>query len=158
MKYSIEYSDDKVSPWGGFSVMKQFLDRINLDKILTTLPLPESTSNNSYQTKDIVESFLLSVWLGCYKFSHTHVLRLDDTLKEIFGWKQIPSDTTYKRFFQKFNWEKNTEVFPALQKWFFNELLFDNYTLDLDSTIITRYGDFQQGNHKGYNPSKKGRP
>ena len=96
--------------------------------------------------------------MGCYKFSHTHVLRLDDTLKKIFGWKQVPSDTTFKRFFQKFSWEKNNEVYPELQKWFFNELHFDNYTLDMDSTVITRYGDVQEGNRKGYNPGKKGHP
>lgn len=156
--YRVEYSDDKVTAWGGFSVMQRFLERVDLRKALNRLALPESQSNNSYETHAIVESFLLSVWLGCYKFSHTHVLRLDDTLKEIFGWEQVPSDTTFKRFFQKFSWEKNNEVFPELQKWFFNELVFDNYTLDLDSTVITRYGDGQEGNHKGYNPTKRGRP
>lgn len=155
--YRVEYSDDKVSAWGGFSVMQKFLERVNLRKALGELALPQSASNNSYETHAIVESFLLSVWMGCYKFSHTHVLRLDDTLKGIFGWKQVPSDTTFKRFFQKFSWEKNNEIFPELQKWFFNELLFDNYTLDMDSTVITRYGDLQQGNHKGYNPTKRGR-
>lgn len=157
MGYKIEYSDDKVSAWGGFSVMKNFNDKLGLKTILHCLPIPESTSNNRYETQDIVESFLLSVWLGCYKFSHTHVLRLDDTLKQIFGWKQIPSDTTYKRFFQKFNQGINNEVFPVLQEWFFNQLKFDNYSLDLDSTVITRYGDLQEGNLKGYNPTKKGR-
>lgn len=156
--YRVEYSEDKVSAWGGFSLMQKFLERVNLRKALDELALPESTSNNRYETHAIVESFLVSVWMGCYKFSHTHVLRLDDTLKEIFGWKQVPSDTTLKRFFQKFSWEKNNEVFPEMQKWFFNELIFDNYTLDLDSTVITRYGDDQQGNQKGYNPTKRGRP
>jgi hypothetical protein len=157
MGYKIEYSDDKVSAWGGFSVMKNFNDRLGLKKILATLPLPQSASNNRYETDEIIESFLLSVWLGCYKFSHTHVLRLDDTLKQIFEWKQIPSDTTYKRFFQKFNQGINNEVFPLLQQWFFNQLVFDNYALDLDSTDITRYGN-QEGNAIGYNPTKKGRP
>lgn len=136
--YSIEFSDSKVSAWGGFWVMQKFLERVKLGAALDSLPLPQSTSNNSFETRTIVESFLLSVWMGCYKFSHTHVLRLDDTLKQMFGWKQVPSDTTFKRFFQKFSWEKNNEVFPELQKWFFNELVFDNYTLDLDSTVITR--------------------
>ena len=157
MGYKIEYSDDKVSAWGGFSVMKNFNDKIGLRTILRDLPIPESTSNNRYEKEDLIESFLLSVWLGCYKFSHTHVLRLDDTLKQIFEWKQIPSDTTYKRFFQKFNQGINNEVFPALQEWFFNQLQFNNYALDLDSTVITRYGDLQEGNHKGYNPTKRGR-
>mgnify|MGYP000858922911 FL=1 len=110
---------------------------LGLKQILTSLPIPQSTSNNRYETEEIIESFLLSVWLGCYKFSHTHVLRLDDTLKQIFERKQIPSDTTYKRFF--------------------NQLVFDNYALDLDSTAITRYGN-QEGNKIGYNPGKRGRP
>jgi hypothetical protein len=157
MGYKIEYSDDKVSAWGGFSVMKNFNDKLGLKQILNSLPIPQSTSNNRYETDEIIESFLLSVWLGCYKFSHTHVLRLDDTLKQIFEWKQIPSDTTYKRFFQKFNQGINNEVFPLLQQWFFNQLVFDNYALDLDSTAITRYGN-QEGNNIGYNPSKRGRP
>lgn len=157
MSYKIEYSDDKVSAWGGFSVMKNFNDKLKLKQILSSLPIPQSTSNNCYETDEIIESFLLSVWLGCYKFSHTHVLRLDDTLKQIFEWKQIPSDTTYKRFFQKFNQGINNEVFPALQQWFFNQLKFDNYALDLDSTAITRYGN-QEGNIIGYNPYKRGRP
>ncbi len=157
MGYKIEYSADKVSAWGGFSVMKKFNDKLGLKNILQSLPIPQSTSNNSYEPEDIVESFLLSVWLGCYKFSHTHILRLDDTLKQIFEWKQIPSDTTYKRFFQKFNQSVNNEVFPALQEWFFNQLTFDNYALDLDSTTITRYGQ-QEGNLKGYNSHKRNRP
>ena len=157
MGYKIEYSDDRVSAWGGFSVMKNFNDKLKLKGIINCLPLPQSTSNNRYETDEIIESFLLSVWLGCYKFSHTHVLRLDDTLKQIFEWKQIPSDTTYKRFFQKFNQGINNEVFPALQQWFFNQLVFDNYALDLDSTAITRYGK-QEGSLIGYNPHKRNRP
>ncbi len=157
MSYKIEYSDDNVSAWGGFSLMKKFNDKIGLNSVLQNLPIPESKSNNRFENQEIIESFLLSVWLGCYKFSHTHVLRLDDTLKKIFGWKQIPSDTTYKRFFQKFNQGINNEVFPVLQEWFFNQLQFNNYALDLDSTVITRYGDLQEGNHKGYNPTKRGR-
>ncbi|MFZ1495776.1 MAG: IS1380 family transposase [Saprospiraceae bacterium] len=157
MCYKIEYSDDKVSAWGGFSLMKKFNDKIGLKSVLQNLHIPESKSNNRFENEEIIESFLLSVWLGCYKFSHTHVLRLDDTLKKIFGWKQIPSDTTYKRFFQKFNQGINNEVLPVLQEWFFNQLQFDSYVLDLDSTVITRYGDLQEGNHKGYNPTKRGR-
>jgi hypothetical protein len=35
-------------------------------------------------------------------------------------------------------------------------LQFDNYTLDLDSTVLTRYGN-QQGAAKGYNIKKPGR-
>ena len=47
-------------------------------------------------------------------------------------------------------------MFTELFNWFFKQIKFDNYTLDLDSTIITRYGN-QQGAKKGYNPKKPGR-
>jgi Transposase DDE domain group 1 len=157
MSYQIEYSDDRVSAWGGFTTMKQFNDKLGLREVFNRLAIPISTSNNSYDSSTIIESFLLSVWLGCYKFKHTQVMRLDDTLQQIFEWKKIPSDTTYKRFFQKFDQGINNAVFPALQQWFFDQLLFDNYALDLDSTTITRYGD-QQGNHIGYNAQKRNRP
>lgn len=33
---------------------------------------------------------------------------------------------------------------------------FDNFILDLDSIVITRYGE-QEGAKKGYNPNKRGR-
>jgi hypothetical protein len=47
-------------------------------------------------------------------------------------------------------------VFQHLYQWFFQNLHFDNYTLDFDSTVLTRYGE-QQGSKKGYNPQKRGR-
>ena len=40
---------------------------------------------------------------------------------------------------------------------FFSELIFDNYTLDFDSTVIVREGN-QEGVAKGYNPKRPGRP
>lgn len=42
-------------------------------------------------------------------------------------------------------------------RWFFSQLVFDNYTLDFDSTVIVRKGN-QQGEAKGYNPKRPGRP
>jgi hypothetical protein len=68
----------------------------------------------------------------------------------------MPSDTTIRRFFDKFSWSLNDEVFPLLYGWFFNQLQFDNYTLDIDSSVLIRYGD-QQGAETGYNRIKPGR-
>jgi hypothetical protein len=47
-------------------------------------------------------------------------------------------------------------VFDYLYRWYFSHLNFDNYTLDFDSTVMTRYGE-QQGSQKGHNPQKRGR-
>jgi len=152
----IEYSDKQVSPWGGMVLMKEIIDRTGIREKLQTLGLPESRSNNSMDALTIIESFFVSVWIGATAFSQTTIVRLDDTLRELFGWKRVPSGSTFGRFFKKFSQAENNRVFPELSRWFFGQIQFDNYTLDVDSSVITRYGS-QEGSRRGYNPQKHGR-
>ena len=152
----IEYSSKQVTPFGGMSLMKRFVDRTGIRKYLQELDLPEPGSNRGYAPEHIIESFWLGVWTGASRYIHCDWLRYDKTLQAIFGWKSMPSQSTYSRFFGKFSQRRNTEVFPQLQHWFLEQLEVDNITIDFDSTVITRYGD-QQGSAKGYNPNKKGR-
>jgi len=77
-------------------------------------------------------------------------------LQQIFELDRLPSQATYSRFFHKFSLEKNNEVFPKLQQKFLDQIDIGALTIDLDSTVITRYGE-QEGAKKGYNKSKKGR-
>jgi hypothetical protein len=39
--------------------------------------------------------------------------------------------------------------------WILDNFKFDNFILDIDSFVITKYGS-QEGAKKGYNPAKKG--
>lgn len=151
-----DYTDKQVTPWGGMKEMKSLLETTGISKKLSELGLPQGTSNNSIDSVSIVESFWISIWIGCFRFSHTAVVRLDDVLRQIFNWKRVPSGTTYGRFFKKFTPSLNHSVFIELNSWFFEQLQFDNYTLDVDSSVITRYGE-QEGAKKGYNPTKRGR-
>ncbi len=152
----IEYSDKQVTPFGGMSLMKRFLDQTNIREQLETLNLPQPGSNRGYAPTHVIESFWLSIWTGASRYIHCDWLRSDSVLRSIFGWDEMPSQSTYSRFFGKFTQARNTEVFPPLQEWFFNQINVDNITVDFDSTVITRYGD-QQGSSKGYNPNKRGR-
>jgi hypothetical protein len=68
----------------------------------------------------------------------------------------MPSQSNYSRFFGRFPQWLNTEIFPELQHWFFEQLNIVSLTVDFDSTVITHYWD-QQGSAKGYNPNKWGR-
>lgn len=151
-----EYTDKMVTPWGGMKEMKIMIDKTGISKKLSELGLPEGKSNNSISAISIIESFWVSVWIGCFRFSHTAVVRLDEVLREIFGWKRVASGTTFGRFFKKFTPSMNNSLFIELYSWFFEQLKFDNYTLDVDSSVITRYGE-QEGAKKGYNPKKRGR-
>lgn len=151
-----EYTDKMVTPWGGMKEMKALIDKTGISKKIASLPLPQNTSNNSIDPLNIIESFWVSIWIGCFRFSHTAVVKLDEVLQQIFEWKRVPSGTTYGRFFKKFTPSMHHQFFTELNQWFFEQIQIDNYTLDIDSSVITRYGN-QEGSKRGYNPTKKGR-
>ena len=152
----IEYSSKEVTPFGGMSLMKRFIDQTGIRDCLDDLKLPSPGSNRGYDPKQIIESFWLSIWTGASRYIHCDWLRNDTVLQTIFGWQSMPSQSTYSRFFNKFSQAKNTEIFPTLQNWFFEQINIDNITVDFDSTVLTRYGN-QEGSAKGYNPNKRGR-
>ena len=152
----IEFSDKKVTPFGGMSLMKRFVDSLGIRAKLRQLDLPQGQSNRAYDPVQIIESFWLSIWTGASRYIHADWLRYDTVLQAIFGFKRMPSQSTYSRFFNKFSDKRNTEVFPELHGWLMQQVNIEQITLDLDSTVITRSGS-QQGSAKGYNPLKRGR-
>lgn len=152
----IEYSDKPVTPFGGMSLMKRFIDKVGIREYLLGLNLPVPGSNRGYDSIEIIESFWLGIWTGASRYIHCDWLRYDKVLQDIFQFEQMPSQSTYSRFFNKFSQGLNDEIFPEIQDWFFEQLEVDNLTVDFDSTVITRYGE-QEGSAKGYNPNKRGR-
>lgn len=153
---SVEYTDRPVSAWGGMRLMKELMDKTKIREQLGNLNLPFPGSNCGYSPVQLMESFWVSVWTGASRFTHSGWLRYDKVLQEIFQWKRVPSQSTYSRFFHKFSWMRNTEVFVPLSQWFFNQQKNDNITLDIDSSVMTRYGE-QEGSKRGFNPNKPGR-
>jgi phosphorylcholine metabolism protein LicD len=138
--------------------LKQMLQKMKFrEQIEQNLDLPQAGSNRGYKTYTIVEGFITSIWCGANKFFHTEVTRHDAALGKIFEWKTTPGQDTYKRFFGKFTQATNQKVSDSLYSWIFNNFKFDNFTLDIDSSVMTKYGS-QEGAKKGYNPKKKGRP
>jgi len=151
-----EFVEKPVTAWGGMRMMKELIDRTGIKEFMKKLPLPKPGSNRGYSPIQILESFWVSVWIGASRFTHSGWLRYDKVIKEIFGWKESPSQSTYSRFFGKFSYKLNNEIFVALQQWFFENIKIEGITVDLDSTVMTRYGE-QQGSKVGYNPQKPGR-
>ena len=84
-------------------LMKELVDKTGIRDPLKSLPLPQPGSNRGYDPVQIIESFWVSVWLGASRSTHRSWLQYDSVLKEIFQWKQAPSQSTYSRFFHKFN-------------------------------------------------------
>ena len=157
MQFDISYTSKEITPWGGMVFLKQLLNKIGFrDKINACPYLPFPKSNNAHKVTTIIEAFVTSIWCGANRFMHTEVTRNDAALGTIFDWDAVPAQDTYKRFFGKFTQSMNYNVSDYFYGWIFDNFQFDNFTLDIDSSIITRYGE-QEGAKKGYNPNKKGR-
>ena len=157
MDFDISYTDKEVTPWGGMVFFRQMLNKIGFREVVESCDdLPEPGSNRGYCASTIIEAFMTSIWCGANKFMHTELTRHDHALGKIFEWKRTPGQDTYKRFFAKFSQAKNLRVSDHFYSWMFNEIKFDNFTLDCDSSVLTRYGQ-QQGTKRGYNPHKPGR-
>lgn len=156
MDFKIEYTDKEITPWSGILLLKKMVDKMRLDECLRTLPLPQQGSNRGYSPEQLIKQFMTSIWCGANKFEHTEVTRQDEVIRQFWGFECMAGHKSFQRFFNKFDLAINQKVFTQLFQWFFQNLRFNNFTLDVDSTIHTRYGN-QQGAKKGYNPKKPGR-
>jgi Transposase DDE domain group 1 len=152
-----EFTDRKVSPWGGLKYFHKIYVTSGIRDYLSKLDIPHPGSNRGYQAIDIIEGFLASVILGARRLEHSSMIRMDNVVQEIFGWKKgMASASTFSRFFSKYTVERNDKIFPKLMKYILSLVPMKYITIDIDSTIITRYGH-QEYACKGYNPNKNGR-
>lgn len=157
MKFELSFTNQEITPWGGMVFLKQMLDKIGFrEEIENCTSLPVSQSNNSYKKEVLLESFITSIWCGANRFLHTEITRSDRALGQIFDWRKTPGQDAYKRYFGKFTQKTNQEVGHHFFSWFFQNININYFTLDIDSSVVTRYGA-QDGAKKGYNPKKKGR-
>jgi hypothetical protein len=156
MEIKIGFTDKEITPWGGISLMHQMMKKLSVNEMLQNICLPEQGSNRGYSPEQLILHYWLGIWCGASCFEQLEVTRQDEVIKQLFGWDRMAGSKAFHRYFNKFNQTINQQVFDNLYQWFFQNLKFDNYTVDFDSTIMTRYGD-QQGAKKGYNPRKPGR-
>ncbi|OWP74566.1 transposase, partial [Flavobacterium oreochromis] len=156
-KFKLSFTNKEITPWGGMVFLKQMLDKISFKTHIDNCnSLPTQNSNQGYDVSVILESFITSIWCGANRFLHTEVTRADRALGDILGWSQTPAQDLYKRYFSKFTQATNQEVSRHFFSWFFQNVNINYFTLDIDSSVMTRYG-IQEGAKKGYNPKKKGR-
>lgn len=156
MELKIEYTDKEITPWGGMALMKQLIERTGINEALGEIEIPKQGSNRGYSPMQLINNFWVSLWSGANRYEHLEVTRQDRVIQQIFGWERMAGHKAFQRYFKKFNQAINQRVFTKLFQWFFNQIQFDNYTLDVDSSVITRYGN-QEGAKRGYNPKKRGR-
>lgn len=58
-----EFTDKKVTPWGGLRFFKEFVDKTKIKEELRVCDLPYPGSNRGFDPVQIMESFWVSVWI-----------------------------------------------------------------------------------------------
>lgn len=153
---NIKFVNKEITPWGGLSLFLKLLDQCHFAEQLEQSGIPIQGSNRGYNPLQLVLGLFAGVWCGANCFGHLDVVRYDAALCNLLGWKRGADHRAYQRYFNKFSQAVNQRVFGNLFSWFFSEMIFDNYTLDFDSTVMVREGS-QEGAAKGYNPKRPGR-
>jgi hypothetical protein len=107
--------------------------------------------------EQLIEQMIVSIWCGAARFAHADITRLDSTLVRLFDWGKAAGHKAIVRLFQRFDQPSATRVQSSSYRWLFDKLQLNPITLDVDSTVLTRWGSQQEGGAKGYNPKNKGR-
>lgn len=104
------------------------LDGMEFKQAVQSWGLPQPGSNRGYRPEQLIEQMIVSIWCGAARFAHADITRLD-----------------------------STRVQANSYRWLFDKLQLNPITLDVDSTVLTRWGRQIEGGAKGYNPKNKGR-
>lgn len=152
----LRFVNKEITPFGGLSLFFKMLERCRFDEVLDGCEIPQQGSNRGYAPKQLIKGLFAGVWCGASRYAHLDLVRYDGALCKMIGWDRGAGHKAYQRYFEKFTQGVNQRVFGKVYKWFFDNLIFDNYTLDFDSTVMVREGQ-QEGAAKGYNPKRPGR-
>jgi hypothetical protein len=150
------FTDKQFTPWGGLRVFEELLQRLGWQEALVGADLPQPGSNRGIDPVMMVQAFLVTVWTGGGRFAHTALVRFDAALRTIFGLKAVGSVSTFTRFFRRFGQKQVEGVFSHLSGWLWSRVGGRSWTVDLDSSVLTRYGQ-QEGSCLGYNPWNRGK-
>ena len=153
----VEYTSKPVSGWGGLVALERFMKTIGVRAALRN-GLPDGrTSNNQIDVVDYAIQFLTSVLIGGTKFEHIERIRGDEVIRQIMQIRRYGSASSITRYLGNFSQGQSEHLHTVMSALIFGQLdhVGQSDVLDLDSTVITRYGD-QQGSAKGYNPHARG--
>lgn len=152
-----EFTSRKVSPWGGIKLFYETYVRSGMREQIAAMDFPWPGSNRGYDPVDKIEQFMVGVVLGARRFQHGEYLRADEVVREVFGWqKGMASPSTLSRFFQRFDLKSNRVLFGGLMQAWWARMPIKRMTIDVDSTVIQRYGRQMEGAERGFNPKRRG--
>lgn len=155
--FDLKYTSREVTAWGGLALLKRMMDGMGLRQAIQSWDLPTPGSNRGYAPVQLIEQMIVSIWCGAARFCHTDITRLDSTLTRLFDWPRAAGHKAIVRLFQRFDLGTASRLQASSYRWLFDKLRLNPITLDVDSTVVTRWGGKIEGANKGYNPKHHGR-
>ncbi|NJS35647.1 MAG: IS1380 family transposase [Brachymonas sp.] len=155
--FDLKYTSREVTAWGGLALLKRMMDGMGLRGAIADWDLPAPGSNRGYAPVQLIEQMIVSIWCGAARFCHADITRLDATLTRLFDWPRAAGHKAIVRLFQRFSQADANRVAHSSYRWLFDKLSLNPITLDVDSTVMTRWGGQIEGASKGYNPKHHGR-
>jgi hypothetical protein len=154
---NISWKNGNIIPYGGIVFFSNFLKVSGiLEQMVNECPF-EYKSHNSPKPSDLIGTIVLSILLGCTRYSHINQFRNDNISPKLLGFEKIVSEDSVRRALKKCNFERVNGWLLKFERIIYNHLISYNYILDIDNTVVPIYGH-QEGAEIGYNPSKPGRP
>lgn len=155
--FDVKYTSREVTAWGGLAILKRMIDGMQLRQAIQSWDLPAPGSNRGYAPVQLIEQMIVSIWCGAARFVHADITRLDSTLTRLFDWPRAAGHKAIVRLFQRFDQGAANRLQASSYGWLFDKLNLNPITLDVDSTVMTRWGQQIEGANKGYNPKNHGR-
>ena len=115
------------------------------------------TSPNAPDKREVLATLLLSVLAGQRRYAHIDALRADTLAPTLLGVDKLVSEDSARRAFKPVDEEASQRWLEGHLKRSYEELLEEDWILDVDATVKPLYGK-QEGARLGYNPAKPGRP
>ena len=101
-KVEIEFTNRKLSAYGGFSLLAAFFEKIKIREVLEEVIPVKEVSPNSIGIYGKVLAYSLMLYAGGSRFSHLLYLGCQEVLTTLFAVKRLPlASTTLTRLFGK---------------------------------------------------------
>ncbi len=152
----IGFTNNDITAYGDAVLFLKMTETCGFDEALKTAKLPRQGSNRGHNPILIFKTFMAGLWEGASCFEHMEKVRYDPTVCNILGKEEGIGYRAILRYLNKFDQTTNRSVFGYLYNWLYEQLSFNNFTLDFDSTAIVGEGN-QDGVAKGYYPKRTGR-
>jgi hypothetical protein len=153
----IEYTSKALSGWGGLALLFEYGERVGFFRELGRVLPNVKTSPNQVSSLDVVKTLFATVLSGGNRFAHVDRVRGDEVIRQVMGAARVGSADTVRRYFDGLSASNGERIYEDLQG-VMSTMLWSHTredVLDLDSTILERYGK-QQGVGKGYHTSRAG--